>query len=169
MVIQKAFSAAAAGEEWLQEAKLAARRINKKDAQEMKGFGRYLLGSIDHIIQEKRKTEHLEKVLAQARGALWGACDLCNELNQDQEAPWKDKQDGIDGLVVSQRWHSSLSVRVINANDLKLFMKTLEAQSTVELESLRDAYEAPFDAQRPRAAWQSFEQLKPNLAIAMRQ
>lgn len=52
--------AAAAGEEWLKEAKLDAQRISKKDAEEMKGFGRYLLECLDQIIQEKRKNENLE-------------------------------------------------------------------------------------------------------------
>ena len=90
--------AAAAGEEWLQEAKLAAQRISKKDAEEMKGFGRYLLESLDQIIQEKRKKENLEPT----EKIFLRSLDLCNELNQDQEAPWKDKPDGIDALRLSK-------------------------------------------------------------------
>ena len=90
--------AAAAGEEWLQEAKLAAQRISKKDAEEMKGFGRYLLESLDQIIQEKRKKENIEPT----ERIFLRSLDLCNELNQDQEAPWKDKPDGIDALRLSK-------------------------------------------------------------------
>jgi putative DNA primase/helicase len=90
--------AAAAGEEWLQEAKLAAQRISKKDAEEMKGFGRYLLESLDHIIQEKRKSTNLDP----AERIFLRSLDLCNELNQDQEAPWKNKPDGIDALRLSK-------------------------------------------------------------------
>jgi uncharacterized protein DUF3631/uncharacterized protein DUF3854 len=90
--------AAAAGEEWLQEAKLAAQRISKKDAEEMKGFGRYLLESLDHIIQEKRKNTNLDP----AERIFLRSLDLCNELNQDQEAPWKNKPDGIDALRLSK-------------------------------------------------------------------
>jgi hypothetical protein len=90
--------AAAAGEEWLQEAKLAAQRLSKKDAEEMKGFGRYLLESLDAIIQEKRKKENVEPT----EKIFLRSLDLCNELNQDQEAPWKDKPDGIDALRLSK-------------------------------------------------------------------
>jgi putative DNA primase/helicase len=90
--------AAAAGEEWLQEAKLAAQRLSKKHAEEMKGFGRYLLESLDQIIQEKRKKEDLEPT----EKIFLRSLDLCNELNQDQEAPWKDKPDGIDALRLSK-------------------------------------------------------------------
>jgi hypothetical protein len=78
---------AAAGEEWLKEAKLDAQRINKKDADEMKGFGRCLLESLHHIIQEKRKNENLEPT----EKTFLRSLDLGKELNQDQEAPWKDK------------------------------------------------------------------------------
>jgi len=90
--------AAAAGEEWLQEAKLAAQRMSKRDAEEMKGFGRYLLESLDQIIQEKRKKENIEPT----ERIFLRSLDLCNELNQDQEAPWKDKPDGIDALRLSK-------------------------------------------------------------------
>ena len=79
----------------------------------MKGFGRYLLGSLDHIIQEKRKTENLEPTERSSLRSL----DLCNELNQDQEAPWKDKQDGIDGLVASQRRTARYCARHHSLND----------------------------------------------------
>lgn len=54
------------------------------------------LESLDQIIQEKRKNiEPTERILL-------GSLDLCNELNQDQEAPWKDKPDGIDALRLSK-------------------------------------------------------------------
>ena len=47
--------ASAAGEEWLKETMLAARRMSRKDAQEMKSFGRYLLESLDRIIKAERE------------------------------------------------------------------------------------------------------------------
>ena len=64
----------------------------------MKGFGRYLLESLDQIIQEKRKKENIEPT----EKIFLRSLDLCNELNQDQEAPWKDKPDGIDALRLSK-------------------------------------------------------------------
>ena len=64
----------------------------------MKGFGRYLLESLDQIIQEKRKNENVEPT----EKIFLRSFDLCNELNQDQEAPLKDKPDGIDPLRLSK-------------------------------------------------------------------
>jgi putative DNA primase/helicase len=82
--------ASAAGEEWLKETMLAAQRMCRKDAQEMKSFGRYLLESLDRIIKAKReklKLDPTERIFLKT-------LDLVNELNQDDEAPWKDSKFG---------------------------------------------------------------------------
>lgn len=82
--------ASGAGEEWLEKTMLAARRMSQKDAQEMKSFGRYLLESLDRIIVAKR--EKLE--LPPTENIFLRSLDLVNELNQDDEAPWKDGKSG---------------------------------------------------------------------------
>ena len=81
----------AAGGEWLKETKLAAQRMCRKDAQEMKSFGRYLLESLDRIIKAEREKLKLppdEKIFLKT-------LDLVKQLNRDDEAPWKDSKFGM--------------------------------------------------------------------------
>ena len=64
--------------------------MSQKDAQEMKSFGRYLLESLDRIIKAEREKLGLpptEKIFLRS-------LELHNELNRDDEAPWKDGRPG---------------------------------------------------------------------------
>ena len=101
--------ASGAGEESLEKTMLAARRMSQKDAQEMKSFGRYLLESLDRIIVAKR--EKLE--LPPTENIFLRSLDLVNELNQDDEAPWKDGKSGElnSTAIIDERWGSSKSRR----------------------------------------------------------
>jgi Protein of unknown function (DUF3631)/Domain of unknown function (DUF3854) len=79
--------ASAADEEWLAEAVAAAERMSGKDAHDAKSFNKYLLESLGRIIAAKREAELIE---SDARFFL-RTQDLLTELNQDEEAPWKEK------------------------------------------------------------------------------
>jgi putative DNA primase/helicase len=77
----------AAGEDWLKIAQQAAQTMTRKDAQDSKSFGRYLLESLDRIIRERRKARGLNpdaKFFLKTR-------ELVEELNEDDEAPWKER------------------------------------------------------------------------------
>jgi putative DNA primase/helicase len=86
----------AAGEDWLKIAQQAAQTMTRKDAQDSKSFGRYLLESLDRIIRERRKARGLNpdaKFFLKTR-------ELVEELNEDDEAPWKERPN--DDLSVKK-------------------------------------------------------------------
>jgi putative DNA primase/helicase len=86
----------AAGEDWLKIAQQAAQTMTRKDAQDSKSFGRYLLESLDRIIRERRKARELNpdaKFFLKTR-------ELVEELNEDDEAPWKERPN--DDLSVKK-------------------------------------------------------------------
>ena len=73
--------------------------MSKKDVQDSKSIGRYLLESLDRIIKERRENRHT------ARGELGVPLDedermflptseLLVELNKDEEAPWRENREG---------------------------------------------------------------------------
>ena len=79
--------ASAAGEDWLAEAVTAAERISGKDAHDAKSFNKYLLESLGRIIAARREAELIEP---ETRFFL-RTQDLLTELNQDDEAPLKER------------------------------------------------------------------------------
>jgi putative DNA primase/helicase len=84
-----------AGDQWLKDAVQAAEQMSRKDAQDTKSFGRYLLESLDRLIQTKREARALspnEKVFLPTEDLLSPAIGL----NADKEAPWFAKSN--DGL-----------------------------------------------------------------------
>jgi Protein of unknown function (DUF3631) len=83
---QPLFAVANAAEgDWLKAAEQAAQAMTRKDAQDSKSFGRYLLESLDRIIRETRKALGPDaKFFLKTR-------ELVDELNKDEEAPWKER------------------------------------------------------------------------------
>jgi hypothetical protein len=101
--------ASAAGENWLQ--------LVKKDAEEhvsgapdIKSFNKYLLESLRRIIVEKRREESKSKNLFNSEKELFLPTQhhLLDELNADNEAPWKEKTKRAFGPPIAQ---GSLSIR----------------------------------------------------------
>jgi Protein of unknown function (DUF3631) len=100
--------ASAAGENWLQ--------LVKKDAEEhvsgapdIKSFNKYLLESLRRIIVEKRREESKSKNLFNSEKELFlPTHHLLDELNADNEAPWKEKTKRAFGPPIAQ---GSLSIR----------------------------------------------------------
>jgi uncharacterized protein DUF3854/uncharacterized protein DUF3631 len=96
--------AGAASEQWLKNAKEDAESIHDKDAHDAKSFNKYLLESIGKIIAERRAeiiAENREPELGDDpdkhdnpdRFFLRTTEDLLAELNQDEEAPWKERDN----------------------------------------------------------------------------
>jgi Domain of unknown function (DUF3854)/Protein of unknown function (DUF3631) len=109
-----------ADQEWVIETARAAAQMSKKDVQDSKSIGRYLLESLDRIIKEQAaKLEQAAKA-AQGKGKppavlafvllptpellaehkrdegafFLPSAELVAELNKDEEAPWKENKEG---------------------------------------------------------------------------
>ena len=89
----------AAGDDWVIEAAKAAQQMSKKDVQDSKSIGRYLLESLDKIITERRKEKREAAqgelgMPAQEARLFLPTSDLLEKLNKDEEAPWRESEEG---------------------------------------------------------------------------
>ncbi|PWT80404.1 MAG: hypothetical protein C5B58_11730 [Acidobacteria bacterium] len=111
--------ASTAGEQWLKDAVQAAKQMSRKDAQDTKSFGRYLLESLDRLIQSKRERQNLsadEKVFLPTEDLLSPTIGL----NADKEAPWFAKSsDGLsaNGLANGLKPYGIKSVQLREGPD----------------------------------------------------
>jgi hypothetical protein len=71
----------------LDEVAKAARIMSRKDEQDSRSVGRYLLESLQRIIADERK----KRGLVPGERFFSRSLDLVNELNRDDEAPWKER------------------------------------------------------------------------------
>jgi putative DNA primase/helicase len=108
-----------AGDLWIKDATRAAKQMSRKDAQDTKSFGRYLLESLDRIIQAKRTASNLnsdEKVFLPTEDLLSPTIGL----NADKEAPWFAKSnDGLSahGLALAIRPYGIKPVQLREGQD----------------------------------------------------
>ena len=82
--------------------------MSKKDVQDSKSVGRYLLESLDRIIKEVReerskaapKQGELSDVPRRRQRMFLPTWNLLTELNKDEEAPWKENKEGKKRTLV---------------------------------------------------------------------
>jgi putative DNA primase/helicase len=105
-----------AGEQWLKDAVQAATRMSRKDAQDIKSFGRYLLESLGRFIQAKREAKGLsptEKVFLPTEDLLSPSIGL----NADKEAPWFAKSnDGLSANGLSN-WLKVYDIKSVQSRE----------------------------------------------------
>jgi putative DNA primase/helicase len=108
--------ASTASEQWLRDATQTAERMSRKDAQDTKSFGRYLLESLDRIIQAKCESSSDEKVFLSTENLLSPKIGL----NADKEAPWFVKSDqglSANGLANVLKSYGIKSVQLREGQD----------------------------------------------------
>ncbi len=114
------------GDDWVIEAVRAAQHMAKKDVQDSKSVGRYLLESLDRIIKEVREERGKAApeqgelgVPIETERIFLPTLDLLEELNKDQEAPWQESDKGSKAELTAHRLAALLRQYDVKSNQVR--------------------------------------------------